>query len=72
MRPYRRASSSLSFVAAERSRAHPGSHSRSQIFAPEDGESNADILASYLLAQYAIFIFSSVVLTALTLRNIFS
>ncbi|KPV73630.1 uncharacterized protein RHOBADRAFT_28743 [Rhodotorula graminis WP1] len=42
------------------------------IFAPEDGESNADILASYLLAQYAIFIFSSVVLTALTLRNIFA
>ncbi|GAA5891216.1 hypothetical protein JCM8208_002545 [Rhodotorula glutinis] len=42
------------------------------IFAPEDGESNADILASYLLARYAIFIFSSVVLTALTLRNIFA
>jgi len=45
---------------------------RLQIFAPEDGESNADILASYLIAQYAIFVFSSVVLTALTLRNIFS
>ncbi|BGP42192.1 Protein M3 [Rhodotorula kratochvilovae] len=41
------------------------------IFAPEDGESNADILASYLIAQYAIFVFSSVILTALTLRNIF-
>ncbi|GAA6055134.1 hypothetical protein JCM3770_007458 [Rhodotorula araucariae] len=41
------------------------------IFAPEDGESNADILAAYLIAQYAIFVFSSVILTALTLRNIF-
>ncbi|KAK4057082.1 Protein M3 [Microbotryomycetes sp. JL221] len=42
-----------------------------QIFAPEDGESNSDTLASYILVQYIIFVFSSVVLTAVTLSNIF-
>ncbi|PRQ74237.1 Auxin efflux carrier [Rhodotorula toruloides] len=44
----------------------------SQIFAPEDGESNADILAAYLIAQYLIFAFASVVLTAISLNSIFS
>ncbi|KAK4052383.1 Protein M3 [Microbotryomycetes sp. JL201] len=42
-----------------------------QIFAPEDGESNSDTLASYIVLQYIIFVFSSVVLTAITLSNIF-
>ncbi|ORY75966.1 auxin efflux carrier [Leucosporidium creatinivorum] len=42
-----------------------------QIFAPEDGESNSDTLASYIVFQYIIFVFSSVVLTAVTLSNIF-
>ncbi|KAM0790694.1 hypothetical protein ACM66B_004552 [Microbotryomycetes sp. NB124-2] len=42
-----------------------------QIFAPEDGESNSDTLASYIVLQYIIFVFSSVVLTAVTLSNIF-
>ncbi|BGP34061.1 Protein M3 [Rhodotorula toruloides] len=42
------------------------------IFAPEDGESNADILAAYLIAQYLIFAFASVVLTAISLNSIFS
>ncbi|SCV71473.1 BQ2448_3061 [Microbotryum intermedium] len=42
-----------------------------QIFAPEDGESNSDVLASYLIVQYIIFVFSSVILTAFTLNEIF-
>ncbi|GAA5859042.1 hypothetical protein JCM8547_003980 [Rhodosporidiobolus lusitaniae] len=43
-----------------------------QIFAPEDGTgSNSDVLASYLLFQYLIFLFSGVILTAVTLSNIF-
>ncbi|SCZ89290.1 BZ3500_MvSof-1268-A1-R1_Chr1-1g01084 [Microbotryum saponariae] len=42
-----------------------------QIFAPEDGESNSDVLASYLIVQYLIFVFSSVILTAFTLNEIF-
>ncbi|POY70960.1 hypothetical protein BMF94_6022 [Rhodotorula taiwanensis] len=41
------------------------------IFAPEDGESNADILAAYLIVQYIVFCFSSVILTAVSLRAIF-
>ncbi|GAA5954599.1 hypothetical protein JCM21900_006078 [Sporobolomyces salmonicolor] len=42
-----------------------------QIFAPEDGESNSDVLSAYLIVQYCVFAISSVVLTALTLRSIF-
>jgi hypothetical protein len=42
-----------------------------QIFAPEDGESNADVLAAYLIVQYIVFCFSSVILTAVSLRAIF-
>ncbi|GAA5959849.1 hypothetical protein JCM10213_008314, partial [Rhodosporidiobolus nylandii] len=43
-----------------------------QIFAPESGEgSNSDVLASYLIFQYIVFVFSSVILTAVTLSNIF-
>ncbi|GAA5881038.1 hypothetical protein JCM3774_003076 [Rhodotorula dairenensis] len=41
------------------------------IFAPEDGESNADVLAAYLIVQYVVFCFSSVILTAVSLRAIF-
>ncbi|SGY61296.1 BQ5605_C007g04545 [Microbotryum silenes-dioicae] len=51
--------------------AHPTSMSTKQIFAPEDGESNSDVLASYLIVQYLIFVFSSVILTAFTLNEIF-
>ncbi|GAA5912699.1 hypothetical protein JCM6882_005765 [Rhodosporidiobolus microsporus] len=43
-----------------------------QIFAPENGEgSNSDVLASYLIFQYVVFLFSGVILTAVTLSNIF-
>ncbi|KAM0752507.1 hypothetical protein T439DRAFT_209834 [Meredithblackwellia eburnea MCA 4105] len=43
----------------------------SQMFAPEGARNNADLLAAYLIAQYVVFIFSSVILTALTLNSIF-
>ncbi|KAI5481397.1 auxin efflux carrier transmembrane protein [Pseudohyphozyma bogoriensis] len=42
-----------------------------QIYCPENVESNEDIVASYLVVQYAVFTISSVVLTALTLKSIF-
>ncbi|GAA6043965.1 hypothetical protein JCM8097_004894 [Rhodosporidiobolus ruineniae] len=43
-----------------------------QIFAPEDGTgSNSDVLSTYLIFQYIVFLFSGVILTAVTLSNIF-
>ncbi|KWU46024.1 auxin efflux carrier, partial [Rhodotorula sp. JG-1b] len=36
-----------------------------------NGESNADVLAAYLIVQYIVFCFSSVILTAVSLRAIF-
>lgn len=42
-----------------------------QIYAPLDGEDNSDVLASYLIVQYAIFVISSVILTAVVIRTIF-
>lgn len=42
-----------------------------QIYAPLDGEDNSDVLASYLIVQYIIFVISSVVLTAVVIRTIF-
>ncbi|BGO99695.1 Protein M3 [Rhodotorula toruloides] len=40
------------------------------IFAPSGVDSNADLLAAYLLAQYAVWAFSSVVLTAFNLNSL--
>ncbi|GJN92474.1 hypothetical protein Rhopal_005504-T1 [Rhodotorula paludigena] len=41
------------------------------IFAPEDGENNSSTLSAHLITQYFIFAFTSVILTAITLRTIF-
>lgn len=40
----------------------------SQLFAPADGKDNTDLLSAYLIAQYSLYIVSSVVLTAVTLK----
>ncbi|BGP16257.1 hypothetical protein JCM10213_007700 [Rhodosporidiobolus nylandii] len=43
----------------------------SQLFAPPGVESNADLLAAYLIMQYIFWAVANVVLTAVTLNNIF-
>ncbi|KAI5481774.1 hypothetical protein MNV49_000051 [Pseudohyphozyma bogoriensis] len=43
----------------------------SQIFGPESGDNNADLLAAYYLAQYLIYAVSSCVLTAFSLNTLF-
>lgn len=40
------------------------------VFAPPGQESNADLLAAYLLMQYVIWAFSSVLLTAFSLHSL--
>ncbi|GAA5864493.1 hypothetical protein JCM8547_005560 [Rhodosporidiobolus lusitaniae] len=44
--------------------------SYSQIFAPSGAESNADLLAGYLILQYILWAFANVILTAVSLTNI--
>ncbi|GAA5820326.1 hypothetical protein JCM11251_005576 [Rhodosporidiobolus azoricus] len=43
-----------------------------QIFAPPGTESNADLIAAYLIMQYLFWAFSNVILTAVSLNSIFS
>ncbi|KAH8913789.1 hypothetical protein BT69DRAFT_101647 [Atractiella rhizophila] len=43
----------------------------SQVFAPEGKQNNAQLLGVYLVVQYAVLLFSSVVLTAVVLSLLF-
>ncbi|KAK4048296.1 Protein M3 [Microbotryomycetes sp. JL201] len=43
----------------------------SQLFAPPGQDNNSELLSAYILAQYAVYVFASPILTAVALTSIF-